>query len=271
MFDSKEMSIFSRYTKHPAAAREVDEVAIVHLKHDMLPLQEPDASQPPSNSAGSANKKPAAEAPGRVTFLCVTRCMSTLRRTSTGRSRFFRRYPFLVALRARAKHALLGDHHCTRLWPLNREDPMFRGATIVFLTMAMATPSYAMKLCALYCPNTKPQCILKSDGNNCTCQCHLSNIPDWEKFPAGTKLSVRIDNQIYNLPEKTLKDQMNSVLSDKEKPKAGVGEIIKDVLEPKEANPKGEPGLVVLKDDGTIGGYYRKDGEFEPGKPKNMK
>lgn len=47
-----------------------------------------------------------------------------------------------------------------------------------------------------------------------------------------------------------------------------IGEIIGGLIsDPKEANPKGEPGTLVLKDDGTVGGHYGKDGEFNPGMP----
>lgn len=115
------------------------------------------------------------------------------------------------------------------------------------------TPVQAQKVCLLKCPDA---CSISADANSCTCNCPITEFKDVDQ----KNLFVESGGIRFKLGP--IGDRVKNV---------GFSDAVKGILEPKEANPKGERGAVILKDDGSVGGHYRQDGEFVPGKPDNMK
>lgn len=140
---------------------------------------------------------------------------------------------------------------------------MKRFAILPAIFFTAALPAHAQSVCALVCPQALLEtkaCSISVDQNTCSCTCNTVKL-DPQEVPVGTKLQIELNGTRYDLT--------------KLPPPAGSAQAfldtLGDILTPEIANPKGEPGTVVLKDDGTIGGHYGSDGEFNPGKPANMK
>ena len=146
-------------------------------------------------------------------------------------------------------------------------------------------------ICDLECSTRAPRaCELMVSATICRCVCETPiirgvedpPIPHKEWPPEWDLVLQKKDGQLYKLERKSLplsglgNDELISQqlklpqVLDEQAGVAETAEVIIDVLTPVEANPKGEPKTVVIKEDGTIGGYYREDGEFMPGKPPFM-
>lgn len=138
---------------------------------------------------------------------------------------------------------------------------MNRFVLLPAMLIATAVPASAQSICALVCPQTliaSKMCSLTIDQGTCSCTCSTVKLNPKE-VPTGTKLQLDLNGTRYDLTKATSAGASQAFL-----------DTLGDILTPEVANPKGEPGTVVLKDDGSIGGHYGDDGEFNPGKPSNM-
>jgi hypothetical protein len=145
--------------------------------------------------------------------------------------------------------------------------------------------------CDVYCPvdDGERSCqlhIYPDDYCGCTCRGRrtewIPDAPPLRDWPDGWKPAIEKNGTTYKLefregsspkPADLASQQLQP--NGQDSVQASVGgaavDIAIGVLTPAEANPKGEPKTVIMKDDGTVGGYIRDDGEFVPGKPAWMK
>lgn len=144
---------------------------------------------------------------------------------------------------------------------------------IIASALLFASAARSASICALVCPVStgNDACQLTIDAGKCSCSCQLKDFPDWEALPNGTKVQLDLGGTKYVLATKVSPPQLDL---GSDKPSAAVESVadaVIDVLTPLEANPKQEPRTIIVKDDGTIGGWIGDDGEFNPGRPDWLK